>query len=597
MSSRKRANTPGRHRHAKRADDRDPVQVTCRLRPLSSNESEACVVAIDEEHVKLVPPAGYILRNGLPPVETTYKFSAVFDETASQRMVFDQTSLDLVQDVIKGKDGLLFTYGVTGSGKTYTMTGTPKNQKDGILPHTLDILFNSLLSRADKCIFVPDGRNGFEVQPEGVAMLERARLALRTPCSKFEFKYRIPDTRAVRGANDDYVYAVFVSYIEIYNNVAYDLLETTPLVERGEKPRPPTGKGLHQDSKGNMYVDKVTEVEVSSTEEAFEQFVKGQERRRVAQTMLNAESSRSHSVFNIRLVMAPLDASGCEPVRDSSLLHVSQLSLVDLAGSERSKRTENTGDRLFESGKINQSLMTLRQCIEKLRENQKTSPDRAGQVPYRDQKLTHLFKNYFEGQGKVRMIVCVNPSVTDYEENVFVMSFAEQAQDVEIVRAVEVNFGNGNLPVSRRRMAQWNNEIESALRGHNDGFPDTQAFSVFFDAPPPFELNGPGDSDSIARLRQHYQSTYRKRQDYGASAEQKVTEFEGAFRSYLCVADTHRRRVEEMEREKAEVETENQRLAAQFRQTKRELTALKQRVSKYELAEQVKSDKEEEFKR
>lgn len=47
----------------------------------------------------------------------------------------------------------------------------------------------------------------------------------------------------------------------------------------------------------------------------------------------------------------------------------------------------------------------------------------------------------------------------------FVMSFAEQAQDVEVVRAVEVNFGNGDLPVNRRRMAQWNTEIESALRG------------------------------------------------------------------------------------------------------------------------------------
>jgi hypothetical protein len=84
--------------------------------------------------------------------ENVYKFSYVFDETANQREVFDQTALDLVQDVIKGKDGLLFTYGVTGSGKTYTMTGTPKNQKDGILPRTLDILFNSLLGRSEKCV-------------------------------------------------------------------------------------------------------------------------------------------------------------------------------------------------------------------------------------------------------------------------------------------------------------------------------------------------------------------------------------------------------------------------------------------------------------
>lgn len=38
-------------------------------------------------------------------------------------------------------------------------------------------------------------------------------------------------------------------------------------------------------------------------------------------------------------------------------------------------------------------------------------------VPYRDSKLTHLFKNYFDGEGKVRMIVCVNPKAEDYEES------------------------------------------------------------------------------------------------------------------------------------------------------------------------------------
>lgn len=37
-------------------------------------------------------------------------------------------------------------------------------------------------------------------------------------------------------------------------------------------------------------------------------------------------------------------------------------------------------------------------------------------VPYRDSKVTHLFKNYFDGEGKVRMIVCVNPKAEDYEE-------------------------------------------------------------------------------------------------------------------------------------------------------------------------------------
>ncbi len=55
------------------------------------------------------------------------------------------------------------------------------------------------------------------------------------------------------------------------------------------------------------YVHGVTEVEVKSADEAAEVLARGQKRRRVAHTTLNAESSRSHSVFNIRVVQAPLD--------------------------------------------------------------------------------------------------------------------------------------------------------------------------------------------------------------------------------------------------------------------------------------------------
>lgn len=67
-------------------------------------------------------------------------------------------------------------------------------------------------------------------------------------------------------------------------------------------------------------------------------------------------------------------------------------------------------------GSINNSLMSLRTCLEVLRENQITGTYRI--VPYRESRLTHLFKKFFEGEGKVEMIVCVNPSVKDYDETV-----------------------------------------------------------------------------------------------------------------------------------------------------------------------------------
>lgn len=65
-------------------------------------------------------------------------------------------------------------------------------------------------------------------------------------------------------------------------------------------------------------------------------------------------------------------------------------------------------------GRINNSLMSLRTCLEILRENQITGLSRI--VPYRESRLTHLFKNFFEGEGKVEMVVCVNPAARNYDE-------------------------------------------------------------------------------------------------------------------------------------------------------------------------------------
>lgn len=151
-----------------------------------------------------------------------------------------------------------------------------------------------------------------------------------------------------------------------------------------------------------MYINGVLEVEVKSAAEAFEIFHLGQKRKRMAHTALNAESSRSHSIFNIRLVQlekSPPRSEGRPMIPEQNLIKCGQLSLVDLAGSERLSRTQNTGMRLKEASSINNSLMSLRTCLETLRKNQLTGVSRP--VPYRDSRLTLLFKNYFEGEGQV----------------------------------------------------------------------------------------------------------------------------------------------------------------------------------------------------
>nr|XP_027781786.2 kinesin-like protein KIF23 isoform X2 [Marmota flaviventris] len=294
-----------------------------------------------------------------------------------------------------------------------------------------------------KMVFKSNDRNSMDIQCEVDALLERQKREAmpnpKTPSSKRQIDPEFADMINVQEfckageVDEDSVYGVFVSYIEIYNNYIYDLLEEVPFDPI--KPKLPQSKMLREDKNHNMYVAGCTEVEVKSTEEAFEVFWRGQKKRRIANTHLNRESSRSHSVFNIKLVQAPLDADGDNVLQEKEQIIISQLSLVDLAGSERTNRTKAEGNRLREAGNINQSLMTLRTCMEVLRENQMYGTNKM--VPYRDSKLTHLFKNYFDGEGKVRMIVCVNPKAEDYEESLQVMRFAEVTQEVEVARPVD----------------------------------------------------------------------------------------------------------------------------------------------------------------
>ncbi|XP_058429295.1 kinesin-like protein KIF23 isoform X5 [Marmota monax] len=435
---------------------KDPVGVYCRVRPLSFPDQECCIEVINNTTVQLHTPEGYRLNRNGDYKETQYSFKQVFGTHTTQKELFDVVANPLVDDLIHGKNGLLFTYGVTGSGKTHTMTGS--TGEGGLLPRCLDMIFNSIGSfQAKRYVFKSNDRNSMDIQCEVDALLERQKREAmpnpKTPSSKRQIDPEFADMINVQEfckageVDEDSVYGVFVSYIEIYNNYIYDLLEEVPFDPikpkwntcstpmRNTEFILPQSKMLREDKNHNMYVAGCTEVEVKSTEEAFEVFWRGQKKRRIANTHLNRESSRSHSVFNIKLVQAPLDADGDNVLQEKEQIIISQLSLVDLAGSERTNRTKAEGNRLREAGNINQSLMTLRTCMEVLRENQMYGTNKM--VPYRDSKLTHLFKNYFDGEGKVRMIVCVNPKAEDYEESLQVMRFAEVTQEVEVARPVD----------------------------------------------------------------------------------------------------------------------------------------------------------------
>ncbi|NXB66023.1 KIF23 protein, partial [Struthidea cinerea] len=466
-----------------------------------------------------------------------YSFKEVFGTLVVQKELFDVVAKPLVEDLIRGKNGLLFTYGVTGSGKTHTMTGSPGD--GGLLPRCLAMIFNSIGPfQAKRFVFKLDDKNGVDVQSEVEALLERQRREAlpvpKTPSGKRQLDPEFADMINVQEhcraeeVDEDNVYGVFVSYIEIYNNYIYDLLEEAPFdaikpkwnscstpVRNGDFV-PPQSKILREDQNHNMYVTGCTEVEVKSTEEAFEVFWRGQKKRRIANTQLNRESSRSHSVFIIKLAQAPLDADGDNVLQEKEQITLSQLSLVDLAGSERTNRTKAEGNRLREAGNINQSLMTLRTCIEVLRENQLYGTNKM--VPYRDSKLTHLFKNYFDGEGKVRMIVCVNPKAEDYEESLQVMRFAEMTQEVEVARPVDRPLC-GLTPGRRLRNQAFREELSRKLelRGGPVGAEpeEPSAAELFFQSFPPLpscELLDINDDQTLPKLIEALEQRHKMRQ-------------------------------------------------------------------------------------
>ncbi|XP_026175788.1 kinesin-like protein KIF23 isoform X7 [Mastacembelus armatus] len=519
--------TPRRPGQRKQCNiEKDPVGVYCRIRPLGTEDEECCIEMISSSTIQLHAPDGLKANRNGEYKETQYSFKKVFGVNTTQIELFEDVGKLLIEDLIQCKNGLLFTYGVTGSGKTYTMTGSPG--EGGLLPRSLDMLFNSIGPfQTKRFVFKPDDKNGMEIQSQVDALLERQKRDSQQSVSKIPSSRQKADPEIadmissddackVENVDEDSCYSVFVSYIEIYNNYIYDLLEDAPFDPI--RPKPPQSKILREDQNHNMYVAGCTEIEVKSTEEAFEVFWKGQKKRRIANTQLNRESSRSHSVFTLKLVQAPLDADGDHILQDKNQVNVSQLCLVDLAGSERTNRTRAEGSRLREAGNINQSLMTLRTCMEVLRENQMCGTNKM--VPYRDSKVTHLFKNYFDGEGKVRMVVCVNPKADDYEETIQVMRFAEMTQEVEVPRPVDRPIC-GVAAGRRHRNQAFRDELSRQLEERGGPFNAGNAVRdpaqlnhliESLPAIPPCELVDPADDQMLPRLIEVLQRRHHTRQ-------------------------------------------------------------------------------------
>ncbi|KAI6136884.1 kinesin-domain-containing protein [Pisolithus sp. B1] len=457
--------------------EREPTVAYLRIRPRLGDDEPMTMPyleSLSDTSVRMSDPSNDrqgSTRSGCRASVTAssiYKFSHVFPPSTTQEEFFATTTLPLVQDLLDGQNGLLFAYGATNSGKTYTVQGGSKPGSAGILPRALDVLFNSIddlhsdgryrpvrlygVEEADPSESAPPTEFDVPNEPALAQVLEEHLVTTDKPADN-------TDPTVIK-VDRNYEYSIWISYVEVYNEKVYDLLASVDENEEGTgyhqgqaihplllkrraltvKPSPATDT-IDSGSTGR-YISGLKQFRVTDAAQAKALIKLGQLHRRVFGTLANSQSSRSHSIVTIRVLKGHRAERG-----DPTSLQMSRLTVVDLAGSERAKHTQTSGDRLKEAGNINKSLMVLGQCMEAMRTNQKRLAQGSAVsghdvheakrplvvVPFRHSKLTEILMDYFVGDGKVAMIVNVNPYDTGFEEISHVMKFSALAREVSTV--------------------------------------------------------------------------------------------------------------------------------------------------------------------
>ncbi|KAJ0978435.1 hypothetical protein J5N97_013909 [Dioscorea zingiberensis] len=217
-------------------------------------------------------------------------------------------------------------------------------------------------------------------------------------------------------------YNMKVTFLELYNEEITDLLAMEESKLSDDKSKKPIA--LMEDGKGGVLVRGLEEEIVSSAGEIYKILDKGSAKRRTAETLLNKQSSRSHSIFSITIHIKECTPEGEEMIKSG------KLNLVDLAGSENISRSgaREVGGTLFlsegrarEAGEINKSLLTLGRVINALVEH-------SGHIPYRDSKLTRLLRDSLGGKNKTCIIATISPSIYCLEETLSTLDYAHRTK-------------------------------------------------------------------------------------------------------------------------------------------------------------------------
>ncbi|EED19884.1 kinesin family protein [Talaromyces stipitatus ATCC 10500] len=435
-------------------------------------------------HITLQPP-----NDSRKRAVEKFAFTRVFEEDSKQLEVFENTGVpSLIQGVLKeGRDGLVATLGVTGSGKSHTILGS-KHQR-GITQMSLDVLFRSLgntirsadnfedptllasLSAADSSeaqlfsarnfihsIYGDPSERGRASRAQTPMSRGQTPLLESTSAPLLSRRYlnqrlnalpSVPHVSHLTIPIDTQAeYVVVVSMYEVYNDRIFDLLSPSPVSGTAsrqgngkEKRRPLLFKST-EGSPDRKIVAGLRKVVCSTYEEAMTVLETGLTERRIAGTGSNNASSRSHGFFCLEVK---------KKVRGRRYGEISwagnTLTVVDLAGSERARNARTAGATLAEAGKINESLMYLGQCLQMQSDFSEGNKNKTV-VPYRQCKLTELlFSNSFPSSHsashnrypqKAVMIVTADP-LGDFNATSQILRYSALAREVTVPRIPSVS--------------------------------------------------------------------------------------------------------------------------------------------------------------
>ncbi|KAL2522619.1 P-loop containing nucleoside triphosphate hydrolase superfamily protein [Forsythia ovata] len=350
------------------------LTVAVKCRPLTERERGRDIVRVhnDQEVVVLDPDLSkdYLDRIQNRTKERRYTFDYAFGPNSTNLDVYQRSIHSTISGVVQGLNATVFAYGSTGSGKTYTMVGTPDDR--GLMVLSLNTIFD-LIEKDD---------------------------------SSDEFE-------------------ITCSYLEVYNEVIYDLLEKS------------SGHlELREDPELGIIVAGLRSIKVNSADKILELLNLGNSRRKTESTEVNETSSRSHAVLEISVTRKHRRKYSNQVIRG-------KLALVDLAGSERASETNNAGQKLRDGANINRSLLALANCINALGKQQKKG---LAYVPYRNSKLTRILKDGLSGNSQTIMIATVSPADSQYHHTVNTLKYADRAK--EIKTHIQKNIGTVNAHVS-----------------------------------------------------------------------------------------------------------------------------------------------------